>query len=78
MESSECEGTSVDMFKAPQKGNVYHKFMKGLNEDIWSVNYNEWSSEESDNQEDQEDLEDEIIYDIINEKHLQNIDIGNN
>jgi uncharacterized Zn-finger protein len=72
-ESSECEETSEDMIKALQKGNVYREFMKGLNKDTWSVNYNDWSSDESD---DQEEEDEEITYDIINESQLKNIDSG--
>jgi hypothetical protein len=78
MESDSYEEVSDRMNKALQKENVYHTFMKKMEninnyesyKDL-TVEYNEWSSDNDDNISDSET---EPTYDILNETHLENID----
>ena len=73
MESSDFEEPSEQMCKALKKENVYQRFMQKLKQDKWSVEYNDWSSEE---EEEEEDKVEEVQFNIINETHFKNIDRG--
>jgi hypothetical protein len=70
-ESSDCEEVSIEMTQALQKENVYQQFLKKLNEDKWSVEYNQWSSDSS---EEDDATVDPVDYTIINDTDLENID----
>jgi hypothetical protein len=85
VESDSYEEVSEQMNKALQKENVYHTFMEKIQNvnnyksyKELTINYNEWTSDEEDDSnndiEDDNTSESEIKYDIINERHLENID----